>query len=157
MLLNTKTSAYVLIGESTFNEVNDCIAPVSIYFLKYFILVHTFMTKFSPKRNNYFFFFQPKGLWIVWKLGHIPMETLHFIYIFVPLMVSTFFQITFLFLESFLSQENNFVDFFYSIGMFFFCFFDCFKFKSQIKSLKTLHSGILPCAHTHFWLQHINT
>ena len=62
MLLNTKTSAYVLIGESTFNEVNDCIAPVSIYFLKYFILVYTFMTKFSPKRNNYFFFFNPRDL-----------------------------------------------------------------------------------------------
>ena len=47
---------------STFNEVNDSIAPVSIYFLKYFILVYTFMTKFSPKRNNYFFFSNPRDL-----------------------------------------------------------------------------------------------
>ena len=83
------------------------------------------MTKFSPKRNNYFFFFQPKGFdyELYESLGisqwkYCTLST----YIFVPLMVSTFFPITFLFLESFLSQENNFVDFFYSRSECFFAF-----------------------------------
>ena len=63
MLLNTKTSAYVLIGESTFNEVGKRLHCTSVYlFFEIFYFSIYFHDKIQPKKEQLFLFFNPRDL-----------------------------------------------------------------------------------------------
>ena len=130
----------------------------SVYLFSEILYFSTYFHDKKPKKEQLFLFFQPKGFdyELYESLGisqwkHCTLST------FLSHWWSRHFFLLLFYSLSRSCHKKIISLIFFIRSECFFCFFDCFKLKSQIKSLKTLHSGILPCAHTHVWLQHINT
>ena len=120
----------------------DTLVESQLYFFseKYFFVISR---QNLAQRNNYFFFLTLGTFEALSEIMH-PIDIAFFLH-FQPTVVSTIFSFSFLFVQSFLSQGNNFVDFFIRSECFFITFLTVLK--SQIKKFKHYTGDTL---HTHF-------